>query len=148
MHYKEKKMILMAVALLAILVFSGLPPAQSRELSPGNIKQLAGSGAADLDPAAAQCILAAAVAQLPALNACGDDVTCKAALAASLLLDVLVCANPENEDIAFFACIVDPIIALAEVSTLCGDDRVCLVQKTLPVVLELSGCLSDLNGGN
>jgi hypothetical protein len=148
MHRKEKKIIFMAVVLLAILVFSGLPPAQSRELSLDNLKQLAGNGEVLADPEAAQCILAAAVAQFPALNACGDDVTCKATLAASLLLDVLVCANPDNESLVFFDCILDPIIALSEVSSLCGDDRLCLVQNALPVVLELSGCLNDLNGGN
>jgi hypothetical protein len=152
---KKTSVVRMVMAGVLVIMLMGMSAPQpvhaAQQLSVAQlarIRQLAGNGTEALDPAAAQCILQAAVAQLVTLYNCGDDATCKSKAVVSLVLDSLLCVNPDNKNLAFVECIVEPILELSELSTQCGGDRACLVQQGLPVVLQLVDCINTLQPAN
>lgn len=145
------RMIMTGILVVVLMGMSFPQQVQAQQLAANRlarISPLAGTGAAALDPEAAQCILQAAVTQLVTLYSCGDDATCKSKAVVSLVIDSLICANPDNQNVAFIECIVDPIIQLAELNAQCNGDRACLVQQGLPVVLQLVQCVNTLKPAN
>jgi hypothetical protein len=151
MRRKAMKPIVIAVVLAAVLVLTGLPQAQSASV---NLKQLAALNAktstqaatAAGDPLAVGiCILSAANQNLAKLNACNDDIVCKSAVLLDALLEILVCTNPDDQNLALYECISNAIVAIAEIKSTCGEDRACSLPKIIPVVLGLANCFGQGN---
>ena len=147
------KSIAMALVLAAVLVVTGLPGAQAKQVAIANQKQVAALNAAALKLAAndsgnaltaAICILSATNQNITRLNACNDDdVVCKSGVLLDSLLDILVCINPDDPNLALMQCVSDAIVALAEVKSVCGDDQACALQKIVPEVLNLVSCFGQ-----
>ena len=155
MRSKAIKTIVMAVVLAAVLVVTGLPEAQSKQIAAGNLKQLAALNAATSKLAAngsgsglttAICILNAANLSITDLNACNDDVVCKSGVLLDALLDILVCINPDDPNLALFQCISNAVVDLADIKTTCNGDQACAWQKIIPVVVSLSTCFGQGTG--
>ncbi len=154
MKSNTMKTIFMIVTLLVVLVLAGLPHAQSRELKLGNLQQLAvlngktavqsGNNVAAL--AAGECLLNAAKDNLGKLTACGDDAVCKAVVLLDTILEVLTCNDPNNQNLAVFACVSDALVEVEQIKATCAGDNTCAIQKILPVVLTLGTCINQGNG--
>ena len=151
MRCKAMKPIVMAVVLVAVLVVIGLPQAQS---APVNLKQLAALNTktstqavtAAGDPLTVGiCILTAANQNVTKLNACNDDIVCKSAVLLDALLDILVCTNPDDPNLALLECISNAVVALADIKTTCNGDRACSLPKLIPVILNLTNCFGEGN---
>jgi len=136
MRSKKVQRILMAVVISAMIV--SVAPLQAQA---GTVASSALS-----DPAALQCVVNALIADLGAISACADDGACKANEAVGLVLDVLLCINPENTNAELLACILDPLINFSEINGLCGNDRLCRLQKTLAAGVEFMNCLKNFRG--
>jgi len=150
MKSRKAKSIVMLAVLLAVLAITGLPRAQAAALS--NLKPLgnASTQASGDGLTAGICILNSANQNLSRLNACGDDIVCRSAVLLDALLDILLCTNPDDPNLALYACISDAIVAVAEIKSTCGDDRACALQQVIPVVLNLANCFGqeDIPSGN
>ncbi len=154
MRSNTMKTIYMIVILLVVLVLTGLPQAQSRVLKLGNLQQLAvlnGKTAVQAENnaatlAAGECLLNAATENLSKLTACGDDTACKSTVLLDTILEILICNNPDNKNLAVFACVVDALVDVAEIQATCAGDNTCAIQKILPVVLNLGTCINQGNG--
>ena len=154
MNCKAMKAIFMIVTVLVVLVLVGLPQAQSRELKLGNLQQLAalnvktaaqsGNNAAAL--ATGECLLTAANDNLSKLTACGNDSVCTATVLLDTILEILTCNDPNNKNLALFACVSDALVNVEEIKATCAGDNTCALQKILPVVLNLGTCLKQGNG--
>lgn len=149
MRSKPMKPIVMAAVFAAVLFIIGLPPAQSASV---NLKQLTVLKAATSKVAAnssgdaltaAICILNATNQNLTSLNACNDDIVCKSGVLLDALLDVLVCLNPDDPNLALYQCISNAVVDLAEIKTACNGDQTCVWQKIIPVVVSLSSCFGQ-----
>ena len=126
----------MAVVISALIVSVATPMAQAATVTPNALN----------DPAALQCVVNALIADLGALSACADDGACKANEAVGLVLDVLLCINPENNNVGLLSCILDPLIDLFQINATCGSDRWCRIQKTIAVGVELMNCVKNYRG--
>ncbi len=133
MRSKKATGILMAMAVSALIVLIASPMAQA-----GTVTSTALN-----DPAALQCVISAVISDLGAISACGDDGACKANEAVSLVLDVLLCINPENNNIELLSCILSPLTKLSQINDTCGTDRWCRIQKTIAVSVEFMTCLKN-----
>ncbi|MCX5902438.1 MAG: hypothetical protein NTV89_02990 [Proteobacteria bacterium] len=151
MRCKTMKPIVMAVVLVAVLVLTGLPQAQSASV---NLKQLAALNAKTTTQAATAagdplavgiCILSAANQNLTKLNSCNDDLACKSAVLLDALLDTVVCINPDDPNLALLECISNAVVALADIKTTCNGDRACSLPKLIPVILNLTNCFGEGN---
>jgi hypothetical protein len=148
MKSRKTKSIVMLAVLLAVLAIAGLPQAQSASV---NLKQLAALNTKTSIQESGDaltvglCILNAANQNLGKLDACGEDIVCRSAILLDALLDTLVCTNPDDANLALYACISDTIVAVAEIRATCGEDRACSLPKFIPVILNLSNCFGDEN---
>ena len=133
MRSKKVQRILMAVVISAMMV--SVAPLQAQA---GTVASSALS-----DPAALQCVVNTVIADLGALSACADDGTCKANEAVGLVLDVLLCINPENNNVELLSCILGPLIKLSQINATCGNDRWCRIQKTIAISVEFMNCLKN-----
>jgi len=133
MRSKRVQRILMAVVISAMIV--SVAPFQAQA---GTVASSALS-----DPAALQCVVNALIADLGALSACADDGACKANEAVGLVLDVLLCINPENNNVELLSCILGPLTKLSQINATCGTDRWCRIQKTIAVSVEFMTCLKN-----
>ena len=133
MRSKKVQRILMAVVISAMIV--SVAPLQAQA---GTVASSALS-----DPAALQCVVNALIADLGALSACADDGACKANEAVGLVLDVLLCINPENNNVELLSCILGPLTKLSQINATCGTDRWCRIQKTIAVSVEFMTCLKN-----
>jgi len=152
MKRKAMKPIVVALVLAAVLVLTGLPEAQSKQIAAVNLKQVAALNAATAKLAAdssgnalttAICILTATSQNITRLNACSDDIVCKSGVLLDSLLDVLVCINPDDPNLATYECISNAVVALAEIKTSCNGDQACAWGKIIPVVVSLSSCFGQ-----
>jgi hypothetical protein len=149
MRGKKVQFILMTAIIAALLVslapqVSQAGNAQKQALDNAITQALATS--AEGDPTAGQCILTTVIEDLGELSACGEDATCKASVTVSMVLDVLLCINPENNNVELLSCILDPLIDLYEINGLCGNDRLCRIQKTIAIGVEFMNCLKTFRG--
>jgi hypothetical protein len=133
MRSKKVQRILMAVVISAMIV--SVAPLQAQA---GTVASSALS-----DPAALQCVVNALIADLGALSACADDGACKANEAVGLVLDVLLCINPENNNVELLSCILGPLTKLSQINATCGTDRWCRIQKTIAISVEFMTCLKN-----
>ena len=133
MRSKRVQRILMAVVISAMIV--SVAPLQAQA---GTVASSALS-----DPAALQCVVNALIADLGALSACADDGACKANEAVGLVLDVLLCINPENNNVELLSCILGPLTKLSQINATCGTDRWCRIQKTIAISVEFMTCLKN-----
>ena len=133
MRSKRVQRILMAVVISAMIV--SVAPLQAQA---GTVASSALS-----DPAALQCVVNALIADLGAISACADDGACKANEAVGLVLDVLLCINPENNNVELLSCILGPLTKLSQINATCGTDRWCRIQKTIAVSVEFMTCLKN-----
>ena len=136
MRSKKVKGILMAAVISAMIV--SLAPLQVQ----------AGTVASNAlnDPATLQCVLNSVIADLGAISACGDNGACKANEAVSLVLDVLYCVNPDNDNVELLSCILGPVTEFSQINATCGADRWCRIQKTIAVSVEFMTCLKNYQG--
>lgn len=88
----------------------------------------------------ASCILASVISNLDALSECGDDQACRAATTFGLVTDILLCANPDDENINYFICLTDAIMDMVEVSSTCNGDKACLIQSMIPLIVKIINC--------
>jgi hypothetical protein len=136
----------MLAVLLAVLAIAGLPQAQSASV---NLKQLAALNTKTSIQESGDaltvglCILNAANQNLGKLDACGEDIVCRSAILLDALLDTLVCTNPDDANLALYACISDTIVDVAEIRATCGEDRACSLPKLIPVILNLTNCFGQ-----
>ena len=149
MRGKKVQFILMTAIIAALLVslapqVSQAGNAQNQALDNAIKQALATS--AEGDPTAGQCILNTVIADIGELSACGDDGTCKANVAVSMVLDVLLCINPENNNVELLDCILGPLVEFSEINGLCGNDRLCRIQKTITIGVEFLNCLKTFKG--
>jgi len=133
MRSKKARGILMAVVISALIVSVATPMARAATVTPNALN----------DPAALQCVVNALIADLGALSACADDGACKANEAVGLVLDVLLCINPENNNVELLSCILGPLTKLSQINATCGTDRWCRIQKTIAVSVEFMTCLKN-----
>ena len=133
MRSKRVQRILMAVVISAMIV--SVAPLQAQA---GTVASSALS-----DPAALQCVVNALIADLGAISACADDGACKANEAVGLVLDVLLCINPENNNVELLSCILGPLTKLSQINATCGTDRWCRIQKTIAISVEFMTCLKN-----
>ena len=133
MRSKKVQRILMAVVISAMIV--SVAPLQAQA---GTVASSALS-----DPAALQCVVNALIADLGAISACADDGACKANEAVGLVLDVLLCINPENNNVELLSCILGPLTKLSQINATCGTDRWCRIQKTIAISVEFMTCLKN-----
>jgi hypothetical protein len=136
MRSKKVQGILMAVVISAMIV--SVAPLQAQA---GTVASSALS-----DPAALQCVVNALIADLGAISACADDGACKANAAVDMVLDVLLCINPENNNVELLSCILGPLTKLSQINATCGTDRWCRIQKTIAVSVEFMTCLKNYQG--
>ena len=136
MRTKKVQGVLMAVVISALIVSIGSPMAQAATVTPNALN----------DPAALQCVINAVISDLGAISACADDGACKANEAVGLVLDVLLCINPENNNVELLSCILDPLTDLSQINATCGADRWCRIQKTIAVSVEFMTCLKNYKG--
>jgi hypothetical protein len=133
MRSKKVQFVLMVAVISAMIV--SVAPIQAQA---GTVTSSALS-----DPAALQCVVNALIADLGALSACADDGACKANEAVGLVLDVLLCINPENNNVELLSCILGPLTKLSQINATCGTDRWCRIQKTIAVSVEFMTCLKN-----
>ena len=133
MRSKKVQSILMAVVISAMIV--SIAPLQAQA---GTVASSAVS-----DPATLQCVVNALIADLGAISACADDGACKANEAVGLVLDVLLCINPENNNVELLSCILGPLTKLSQINATCGTDRWCRIQKTIAISVEFMTCLKN-----
>jgi hypothetical protein len=153
MRRKAMQSIVMAVVLAAVLVLTGLPQADAKQVAAASLKQLAALNAATVKLAAdgsgnvlatAICILSSTNQNITKLGACGsDDILCKSGVLLDSLLDILVCINPDDPNLALYQCVSDAIVALAQIKSTCGDDQACVLGKVVPEVLNLVDCFGQ-----
>jgi hypothetical protein len=150
MKSRKTKSIVMLTVLLAVLAVTGLPQAQAAVLN--NLKQLGNASTQEAGDAltVGLCILSAANQNLAKLDACGEDIVCRSAILLDTLLETLLCTNPDDPNLALYACISDAIVEIAEIRSTCGDDRACALQKLIPVVINLTNCFGQdtITAGN
>jgi type II secretory pathway pseudopilin PulG len=149
MRSKKVQFILMTAVIAALLVslapqVSQAANAQNQALENAITQALATS--AEGDPSAVQCILNTVIADLGELSACNNDATCKANVAVDMVLNILLCINPENNNVGLLSCILDPLIDLFQINATCGSDRWCRIQKTIAVGVELMNCVKNYRG--
>ena len=149
MRGKKVQFVLMTAIIAALLVslapqVSQAGNAQKQALDNAIKQALATS--AEGDPTAGQCILNTVIADIGELSACADDGTCKANVAISMVLDVLLCINPENNNVELLDCILGPLVEFSEINGLCGNDRLCRIQKTITIGVEFLNCLKTFKG--
>jgi hypothetical protein len=149
MMKRKTKSIVMLTVLLAVLAVTGLPQAQAAALS--NLRPLKNVSTQESGDAltVGLCILSAANQNLGKLDACGEDIVCRSAILLDTLLDTLLCTNPDDPNLALYACISDAIVDVAEIRSTCGDDRACSLPKLIPVILNLTNCFGqgDITAG-
>ncbi len=133
MRSKKVQFILMAAVISAMIV--SFAPIQAQA---GTVTSSALS-----DPAALQCVVNALIADLGAISACADDGACKANDAVGMVLDVLLCINPENNNVELLSCILGPLTKLSQINATCGTDRWCRIQKTIAISVEFMTCLKN-----
>jgi len=133
MRSKKVQFVLMVAVISAMIV--SVAPLQAQA---GTV-----TGSALSDPAAVQCVVNALIADLGAISACGNDGACKANEAVSLVLDVLLCIDPENNNVELLSCILGPLTHLSQINATCGTDRWCRIQKTIIVSVEFMACLKN-----
>jgi len=149
MRGKKVQFILMTAIIAALLV--SLAPQVSQAANAQNqalenaITQALGTSA-EGDPTAGQCILSAVITDLGEISACQENASCKANAAVDMVLDILICINPENTNAELLACILDPLIDFSEINGLCGTDRLCRLQKTLAAGVEFMNCIKTFKG--
>jgi hypothetical protein len=146
MRGKKVQFILMTAIIAALLVslapqVSQAGNAQKQALDNAITQALATS--AEGDPTAGQCILTTVIEDLGELSACGEDATCKASVTVSMVLDVLLCINPENNNVELLSCILGPLTKLSQINATCGTDRWCRIQKTIAISVEFMTCLKN-----
>jgi hypothetical protein len=143
MKSRKTKSIVMLTVLLAVLAIAGLPQAQAAALN--NLKQLGNVSTQASGDAltVGLCILNAANQNLGNLDACGEDMVCRSAIILDALLDTVVCTNPDDPNLALYACISDAIVDVAEIRTSCNGDRACALPKLIPVILNLTNCFGQ-----
>jgi uncharacterized protein YejL (UPF0352 family) len=166
MRGKKVQFILMAVVISAMLVSLAPLQAQASGITLGNLAKISNlkqsvnnnqSQALDnaltqaldnsaLDPAAGQCVLSAVITDLTDLAACGDDGACKASVIVSMVLDVLNCADPNNQNVALLSCVLPPLTELSQINNLCGNDRTCRIQKIITITFDFLNCLKNYQG--
>jgi hypothetical protein len=133
MRSKKAQRILMAVVISAMIV----------SVAPLQVQAGTVASSALSDPAALQCVVNALIADLGAISACADDGACKANEAVGLVLDVLLCINPENNNVELLSCILGPLTKLSQINATCGTDRWCRIQKTIAISVEFMTCLKN-----
>lgn len=133
----------MVTVLLAVLAITGLPQAQAGVLSNLKTSGNASTQASGDALTVGLCILSSASQNLGRLDACGDDMVCRSAIILDALLDAVVCTNPDDPNLALYACISDAVVAIAEIKSTCGDDRACALQELIPVILSLTSCFGQ-----
>jgi hypothetical protein len=97
---------------------------------------------ADADDSGA-CILVATLGSLDELSECGSDSSCRATAIFSMAIEILLCANPGDENIVFFACLSDVVMEMLDVSSVCDGDQTCVIQNMLPLALEIINCNAE-----
>jgi hypothetical protein len=143
MKSRKTRSIVILAGLLAVLAITGLPQAQAGVLSNLKTSGNASTQATGDALTVGLCILSSANQNLSKLDACGDDMVCRSAIILDALLDTVVCTNPDDPNLALYACISDSIVAVAEIKSTCGDDRACALQKLIPVILNLTNCFGQ-----
>ena len=145
MKSRKTKSIVMFTVLLAVFAVTGLPRAHAASLNNimqiGNVSTQASGDALTVG----LCVLNAANQNLSKLDACGEDIVCRSALLLDTLLETLLCTNPDDPNLALYACISDAIVEVAEIRSTCGDDRACSLPKLIPVILNLTNCFGQQN---
>ena len=92
---------------------------------------------------AGPCILNAALSGIADFSVCEEDSACIASTLFMMAIDILVCANPEDSNMAFIACLSDAVMEMLELGLLCDGDHLCLIQNILPVVLNIISCKTE-----
>ena len=136
MRSKKVKGILMAAVISAMIVSVAPPMTQAGTLTSNALN----------DPATLQCVLNSVIADLGAISACGDNGACKANASVDMVLDVLQCVNPDNDNVALLSCILGPVTEFSQINATCGADRWCRIQKTIAISVEFMTCLKNYQG--
>jgi len=143
MKSRKMKSIGMAAVLLAVVTVTGLPGAQAGVLSNLNPSGNASTQASGDALTVGICILNAANQNLGQLETCEDDLVCRSAVLLDVLMEILLCTNPDDPNLALYACISDAIVDVAEIKGTCGEDRACALQAIIPVILNLTNCFGQ-----
>ena len=136
MRSKKVQGILMAAVISAMIVSVAPPMTQAGTLTSNALN----------DPATLQCVLNSVIADLGAISACGDNGACKANASVDMVLDVLQCVNPDNDNVALLSCILGPVTEFSQINATCGADRWCRIQKTIAISVEFMTCLKNYQG--
>ena len=136
MRSKKVQCILIAAVISAMIVSVAPLQAQANTVASSALS----------DPAALQCVINAVISDLGALSACGDNGACKANVATDMVLDVLLCIDPNNNNVELLSCILGPLTKLSQINATCGTDRWCRIQKTIAISVEFMTCLKNYQG--
>lgn len=88
----------------------------------------------------ATCILATVISSISELSECGDDSACRASATFEMVVDILLCANPDDSNIIYVSCLADALIDMIQVSSTCNGDKACVMQSMIPLVVKLMNC--------
>jgi len=136
---------------LALALLAGGPAAQAQEFADESwelLFEMVGAGQlpdqslgplAD-DSAIGICLLSAAVDGFAALSACDQDPYCSTAAIFSLIIDALLCTNPEDENIVFLLCASDAVVDYFARSALCEQGEACQIQNLLTLAMSVIVC--------
>jgi hypothetical protein len=89
------------------------------------------------------CSLATLISSMDEVSSCGDDSTCKATAVFEMVIDILLCANPDDNNVMYVACLTEAIIDMLEVSATCDGDNGCVMQSMIPLVVKIMNCKSE-----
>jgi len=113
------------------MLFEMLQEGQVPDNSPGPLAD---------DSAIGICLLSAAVDGFVELSACNNDLYCGTAAIFSLVIDALLCTNPEDENIVFLLCASDAVVDFFANSTLCEQGDPCQIQNLLTLAMAVIAC--------
>jgi hypothetical protein len=90
------------------------------------------------------CLFAALFDTIAEITACNDDPRCTTTALFSMVLDFLLCVNPDNENVIFVACITDVFEELLVISEMCGQDQVCYALNITPLIGNIVDCVEQV----
>lgn len=89
------------------------------------------------------CLFVALFDTIAEITACNDDPRCTSTALFSMVLDFLLCVNPDDENVVFLACITDIFEELLVISEMCGQDQVCYALNITPLIGNIVDCVEQ-----
>jgi hypothetical protein len=90
-----------------------------------------------------QCVFSSALSSLAEVEQCFDDRVCTTAATTALIIDIIQCANEDNQDILVQTCKINTLVDMIRNISTCQNEPICVLTNMVATVVGIIDCDTD-----